>query len=263
MPATGTGVDRSRYALESVSDQPPILNEVDTYGPAYMRVAEQLGRYEGNEEEAPLAMTCSALSRGRPRARRRLRPRPLRRCPRRERDRRGRGRHLRDRDRRSEARVPRPDLLRRRPDAAAAAGAARLRRPGQPLLELRLRRDRGRGRGDAARLPRRCCGRAARWRWSSPTWSARATGSRPTRAWSSARPTASQETLDVELLDRDAARALRLRRRRGRLAHPHVRGRRPASGWPKRPASARSSATATSPAAPKRPEDRLVLVATA
>ena len=39
-----------------MSDQPPILNEVDTYGPAYMRVANQLGRYEGNEEEAPLAM---------------------------------------------------------------------------------------------------------------------------------------------------------------------------------------------------------------
>jgi SAM-dependent methyltransferase len=60
----GTGVDRSRYALESVSDQPPILNEVDTYGPAYMRVANQLGRYEGNEEEAPLAMELLGVKAG-------------------------------------------------------------------------------------------------------------------------------------------------------------------------------------------------------
>jgi cyclopropane fatty-acyl-phospholipid synthase-like methyltransferase len=50
--------------LESVSDQPPILNEVDTYGPAYMRVANQLGRYEGNEEEAPLAMELLGVKPG-------------------------------------------------------------------------------------------------------------------------------------------------------------------------------------------------------
>jgi SAM-dependent methyltransferase len=47
-----------------VSDQPPILNEVDTYGPAYMRVANQLGRYEGNEEEAPLAIDLLGLRPG-------------------------------------------------------------------------------------------------------------------------------------------------------------------------------------------------------
>jgi SAM-dependent methyltransferase len=47
-----------------VSDQPPILNEVDTYGPAYMRVANQLGRYEGNEEEAPLAMELLGVEAG-------------------------------------------------------------------------------------------------------------------------------------------------------------------------------------------------------
>jgi len=50
--------------LSSVSDQPPILNEVDTYGPAYMRVANQLGRYEGNEEEAPLAMELLGVAPG-------------------------------------------------------------------------------------------------------------------------------------------------------------------------------------------------------
>jgi SAM-dependent methyltransferase len=50
--------------LKSVSDQPPILNEVDTYGPAYMRVANQLGRYEGNEEEAPLAMELLGVKAG-------------------------------------------------------------------------------------------------------------------------------------------------------------------------------------------------------
>ena len=47
-----------------MSDQPPILNEVDTYGPAYMRVANQLGRYEGNEEEAPLAMRLLGVGPG-------------------------------------------------------------------------------------------------------------------------------------------------------------------------------------------------------
>jgi SAM-dependent methyltransferase len=47
-----------------MSDQPPILNEVDTYGPAYMRVADQLGRYEGNEEEAPLTIELLGLSAG-------------------------------------------------------------------------------------------------------------------------------------------------------------------------------------------------------
>jgi len=47
-----------------MSDQPPILNEVDTYGPVYMRVANQLGRYEGNEEEAPLAMDLLGVKAG-------------------------------------------------------------------------------------------------------------------------------------------------------------------------------------------------------
>lgn len=47
-----------------MSDQPPILNEVDTYGPAYMRVADQLGRYEGNEQEAPLAIDLLGLRPG-------------------------------------------------------------------------------------------------------------------------------------------------------------------------------------------------------
>lgn len=47
-----------------MSDQPPILNEIDTYGPAYMRVANRLGRYEGNEEEAPLAMRLLDLRPG-------------------------------------------------------------------------------------------------------------------------------------------------------------------------------------------------------
>jgi SAM-dependent methyltransferase len=50
--------------LKTVSDQPPLLNEVDTYGPAYMRVAERLGRYDGNEEEAPLAIDLLGLSAG-------------------------------------------------------------------------------------------------------------------------------------------------------------------------------------------------------
>jgi cyclopropane fatty-acyl-phospholipid synthase-like methyltransferase len=47
-----------------MSDTPPILNEVDTYGPAYMRVADQLGRYDGNEEEAPLAIELLGLQPG-------------------------------------------------------------------------------------------------------------------------------------------------------------------------------------------------------
>ena len=46
-----------------MSDQPPILNEVDTYGPVYMRVANQLGRYEGNEEEAPLVIDLDSPGR--------------------------------------------------------------------------------------------------------------------------------------------------------------------------------------------------------
>jgi SAM-dependent methyltransferase len=50
--------------LKIVSDQPPLLNEVDTYGPAYMRVAERLGRYEASEEEAPLAIELLGLSPG-------------------------------------------------------------------------------------------------------------------------------------------------------------------------------------------------------
>ncbi len=47
-----------------MSDTPPILNEVDTYGPAYMRVAERLGRYDASEEEAPLAIELLGLSPG-------------------------------------------------------------------------------------------------------------------------------------------------------------------------------------------------------
>jgi len=50
--------------LKIVSDQSPLLNEVDTYGPAYMRVAERLGRYEASEEEAPLAIELLGLSEG-------------------------------------------------------------------------------------------------------------------------------------------------------------------------------------------------------
>jgi SAM-dependent methyltransferase len=47
-----------------MSDQPPLLNEVDTYGPAYMRVAERLGRYDASEEEAPLAIGLLGLKPG-------------------------------------------------------------------------------------------------------------------------------------------------------------------------------------------------------
>ncbi|MGE5282764.1 MAG: class I SAM-dependent methyltransferase [Chloroflexota bacterium] len=47
-----------------MSEHAPLLNEVDTYGPAYMRVAERLGRYEGNEEEAPLAIELLGLKPG-------------------------------------------------------------------------------------------------------------------------------------------------------------------------------------------------------
>ncbi|HWP33803.1 MAG TPA: methyltransferase domain-containing protein [Solirubrobacterales bacterium] len=47
-----------------MSDQPPLLNEVDTYGPAYMRVAERLGRYDASEEEAPLAIELLGLRPG-------------------------------------------------------------------------------------------------------------------------------------------------------------------------------------------------------
>ncbi len=47
-----------------MSDQPPLLNEVDTYGPAYMRVAERLGRYGASEEEAPLAIELLGLQPG-------------------------------------------------------------------------------------------------------------------------------------------------------------------------------------------------------
>ena len=47
-----------------MSDHAHLLNEVDTYGPAYMRVANRLGRYEGNEEEAPLAMELLGVEAG-------------------------------------------------------------------------------------------------------------------------------------------------------------------------------------------------------
>jgi SAM-dependent methyltransferase len=47
-----------------MSEHAPLLNEVDTYGPAYMRVANRLGRYEGNEEEAPLAMDLLGVEPG-------------------------------------------------------------------------------------------------------------------------------------------------------------------------------------------------------
>lgn len=59
-----SGFGWSRYALKIMSDQPPLLNEVDTYGPAYMRVAAQLGRYDGNEEEAALVVDLLGLSPG-------------------------------------------------------------------------------------------------------------------------------------------------------------------------------------------------------
>ncbi len=35
-----------------MSDQPPLLNQVDNYGPIYMRVAERLGSYDENEADA-------------------------------------------------------------------------------------------------------------------------------------------------------------------------------------------------------------------
>jgi ubiquinone/menaquinone biosynthesis C-methylase UbiE len=41
-----------------------LLNTVDTYGPAYMRVADRLGRYDASEEEAPLVIELLGLSPG-------------------------------------------------------------------------------------------------------------------------------------------------------------------------------------------------------
>jgi SAM-dependent methyltransferase len=55
---------RSGYALKIMSDRPALLNETDTYGPAYMRVAERLGRYDASEEEAPLVIELLGLSPG-------------------------------------------------------------------------------------------------------------------------------------------------------------------------------------------------------
>jgi len=50
--------------LEIVSDRPTLLNETDTYGPAYMRIAERLGRYDASEEEAPLVIELLDLAPG-------------------------------------------------------------------------------------------------------------------------------------------------------------------------------------------------------
>lgn len=47
-----------------MSNRSGILNEVDNYGPAYMRIAGRLGRYDGNEEEAPLVVELLGLSPG-------------------------------------------------------------------------------------------------------------------------------------------------------------------------------------------------------
>ena len=47
-----------------MTEHAPLLNEVDTYGPAYMRVAERLGRYDASEEEAPLAIELLGLKPG-------------------------------------------------------------------------------------------------------------------------------------------------------------------------------------------------------
>jgi SAM-dependent methyltransferase len=47
-----------------MSNRSGILNEVDNYGPAYMRIAERLGRYDASEEEAPLVIELLGLSPG-------------------------------------------------------------------------------------------------------------------------------------------------------------------------------------------------------
>ena len=159
----------------------------------------------------------------------------------------GRRRHLR-RDRRGQARVPGPDLPRRRPDAAAAAGAARLRRPGQHLLKLRLRRDGRGGRSDAARLPRALRpGRQAGDGALRPGALALRLENRRGRG----RPRDQRRRRDARrrLLERDAARPIRLG---DDVVDSRIRCTRPTSwsGWPSKPASATSSATATS----RRPE---------
>ena len=237
---------RSRYALETMSDQPPILNEVDTYGPAYMRVADRLGRYDGNEEEAPLAIDLLGLSAG---------DRVLDAgC--------GLGRFVAALAEHgidavgvdiseiaiaaAKREYPGPtyyvaDLMQPLPPelrgfdglvslsssfgfgATVAEDEAMLRayhealRPGGRMaMELSdLERSRFRLKTDEGVVERETNGVARNAR--------------------------------RRLLHRDAARSLRLWRRRRRLAHPYVRGRRPGTDGGAKPASARSSATATSP----------------
>jgi SAM-dependent methyltransferase len=47
-----------------MSDQPPLLNEVDNYGPTYMRVAARLGSYDSNEEDAARIVELLGLAPG-------------------------------------------------------------------------------------------------------------------------------------------------------------------------------------------------------
>jgi len=47
-----------------MSDQPALLNAVDNYGPTYMRVAARLGSYDGTEENARLLVDLLGLGRG-------------------------------------------------------------------------------------------------------------------------------------------------------------------------------------------------------
>ena len=78
-----------------------VLNELDTYGPAYMRIAERLGGYEETEAEAEQVIELLGLQPGDARARRGVRLRPLRRSAPAARDGSGRHRHLAGGDRRS------------------------------------------------------------------------------------------------------------------------------------------------------------------
>jgi cyclopropane fatty-acyl-phospholipid synthase-like methyltransferase len=47
-----------------MSDQPPLLNEVDNYGPTYMRVAARLGSYDENEADADRIIELLGLEPG-------------------------------------------------------------------------------------------------------------------------------------------------------------------------------------------------------
>lgn len=47
-----------------MTDQPPLLNEVDNYGPTYMRVAARLGSYDENEADADRIIELLELSPG-------------------------------------------------------------------------------------------------------------------------------------------------------------------------------------------------------